>query len=150
MRRLRQIEQVAFHCLRIVLHVCVAISALGQVQRRIFFPFSKLLCTELVWREVAVADAALVGALLPSLFLSMCRTLRQFRGASNAFGFFCDFSVFSQQGQPVGVECRDWQMFATHHALYFCCPTSVAFRLSGCIVVLPPRTQACWIKSGRR
>ena len=145
-RRFRQSAEVALHCLRVVLQVCVAVPALGQVQGRRLHEVSQLGGVELVCWHCTVADRALVqGLLVKRIFLSVCSSLRLFRGARNAFGFLADLSVFSPQNQPVGVECRDWQLFATHHALYLRCPTTIAFRLSACIVVLPPRTQACWI-----
>ena len=68
MRRLRQTAQVALHCLRIVLHVCVAVPALGKVQRRSLLPLSKLCCVELVCRQFTVAFGALVQTLLPCFF----------------------------------------------------------------------------------
>ena len=88
MRRLRQTAQVALHCLRIVLHVCVAAPSLGQVQRRSLLPLSQLCCVELVCTQFAAAAAGLVQALLPGLFLSISHTLRQLSRASIAFRFF--------------------------------------------------------------
>ena len=87
-RRLRRTAQVAFHCLRILLHVCVAVPTLGQVQRGSFLPLSQLCCVELVCRQFIVAVAALVQTLLPCLFLSISHTLRQLGTASIAFRFF--------------------------------------------------------------
>ena len=88
MRRFRQPAQVALHCLRILLHVCVAVPTLGQVQRRSLLPLSQLCCVELVWKQFALAVAALVQALLPCLFLSISDTIWQLSPTSGAFRFF--------------------------------------------------------------
>ena len=106
MRRLRQTAQVAFHCLRIVLHVCVAVPALGQVQRRSLLPLSQLCCVELVCRQFTVAVAALVQTLLSCFFLSISDTLRQLRPASVAFLCVCDIPVPFLHIEALCIECR--------------------------------------------
>ena len=88
MRRFRQPAQVALHCLRILLHVCVAVPTLGKVQRRSLLPLSQLCCVELVCRQFAAAVAALVQTLLPCVFLSISKTIRQLGPTSAAFRFF--------------------------------------------------------------
>ena len=106
MRRLRQTAQVALHCLRIVLHVCVAVPALGQVQGRRLHEVSQLGCVEFVCWYCTVADRALVqGLLVKRILLSMSRTLRQFRGASIAFGFFAHVPVSSPSCEAMRVKC---------------------------------------------
>ena len=105
MRRFRQPAQVALHCLRILLHVCVAVPTLGQVQRGSFLPLSQLCCVELVCRQFAVAVAALVQTLLPCLFLSISDTLGQLGPASVAFRFFRDNPVPSPHVQALRIKC---------------------------------------------
>ena len=151
-RRLRRTAQVAFHCLRILLHVCVAVPTLGQVQRRSLLPLSQLCCVELVCRQFAVAVAALVQTLLPCLFLSISHTLRQLGPASVAFRFVCDILVPSPHIEALGIKCLARHFFATDHTLHFCIllgglrPTSVAFRVPIKITVASPRIQARRIK----
>ena len=156
MRRLRRTAQVAFHCLRILLHVCVAVPTLGQVQRRSLLPLSQLCCVELVCRQFAVAVAALVQTLLPCLFLSIATTIRQLGRANVAFRFFCDIPVLPPHAQTLRIKCRGRQFLATDrtHDLCILCgrlrTTSVAFRDSSKITAASPRTQPRRIKCGRR
>ena len=118
-RRLRDTAQIAFHFLRIGLHVGVAAPTLGQVQRRSLFPSSQLCCVEHEWRQFTVAVAALVQTLFPGIFLSISHTLRQLGRASIAFRFFCDILVPSPHIETVGVECRACQCFPADDALHF-------------------------------
>ena len=152
LRRFRHSTQVALHCLRILLHVCVAIPTLGQVERGSFLPLSQLCCVELVCTQFAVAVAALVQTLLPCLFLSTSHTLRQLGTANIAFHCFCDIPVPSPHIEALGIKCLARQIFATDHTLHFCIllgglrPTNVAFRVPSKITAASPRTQARRIK----
>ena len=54
-RRFRRTAQVAFHCLRNLLHVPVAVPTLGYVKRRTVLPLLQLCCVELVCKQFTVA-----------------------------------------------------------------------------------------------
>ena len=55
MRRFRRTAQVAFHCLRNVLHVPVAVPTLGYVKRGTVLPLLEVCCVELLCKQVTVA-----------------------------------------------------------------------------------------------
>ena len=105
MRRLRLTAQVAFHCLRVVLHGPVAVPTLGEVKRRTVLPLLQLCCVELVCKQFTVAIAAFVQTLFPCLFLSIGTTIRQLRPASVAFRLFSDNPVSSPHVEALRIEC---------------------------------------------
>ena len=88
MRRLRNTAQVAFHCLRTVLHVGVAVSTFREVKHTSLLPLSQLCGVELVCRKFAAAVAALVQTLISCLFLSISHTIRKL-GPTHDFGIKC-------------------------------------------------------------
>ena len=104
-RRLRRTAQVAFHFLCILLHVCVAVPTIGQVECGSFLPLSKLCCVELVRKQFAVAVVAIVKTLFPCLFLSSSDTIRQLGPTSVAFRVFRNIPVPSPHIHALSIKC---------------------------------------------